>query len=291
MATSSPMQMRAFHLPPGDAGVLKTVNRMESLVSGPEGVGSPFVHQTVREAIRGSVRDVTEIEAWFDWVKGRIEFRGEAEETLQSPEVTLKLRSGDCDDFTMLLSAGLRSLGYQTAFRTVDTPSSGGEFEHVYAVVQDKLTHKWIPIDPTVDESYMGWEAPDTTRERTFMAYGPGNFRPKQSVIPKQARMGWYKAGNFRGLRGLGDDSIDYNALLQQGLQLTPALIGVASGQPISTQTAGGMTQVGAAMYGYGPGGQLYGPGGVTLGATASPALWIGAALLIGGVLWVASRR
>jgi hypothetical protein len=99
------MQMRTFHLPPGDAGVLKTINRMESLVSRPEGVGSPLVHQTVPEAIRGSVGEVTEIPAWFDWVKQAIEFRGEAEETLRSPEVTIKLRSGDCDDLSILLAA------------------------------------------------------------------------------------------------------------------------------------------------------------------------------------------
>jgi hypothetical protein len=279
------LQMRQFHLPAGDAGVLRTINKMETLVSGPEGIGSPVLHQTVREAIRGSVRDVTEMQAWFDWVKNVIEFRGEAEETLQSPEVTIKLRSGDCDDLSMLIAAGLRSLGYETAFRTVATPDSQGEFAHVYAVAKDKLTHKWIALDSTVEESYPGWEPPETTRERTFMAYGPGNFRPQQAVIPKQARMGFYKAGNFRGLRGrLGDDSsgIDYNALLTQALQETPALIGVASGQAVATQTGGGFTQVGS---------NQYGTSGFGVSAQASPVLWIFGLALIGGVLWVAGRR
>jgi hypothetical protein len=283
---STAMQMRAFHLPAGDAGVLRTINKMETLVSGPEGVGSPVVHQTVREAIRGSVRDVTEIQTWLDWIKKHIEFRGEAEETLQSPEVTLKIGSGDCDCLTMLAAAGARSLGYETAFRTVATPDSQGEFSHIYAVVQDKLTHKWLAMDPTVDESFLGWEPSETTRERTFMAYGPGNFRPQQAVIPKQARMGFYKAGNFRGLRGrLGDDSsgIDYNALLTQALQETPAIIGVASGQAVSTQTGGGLTQVGS--------NNPYGTSGFGVSAQASPVLWIFGLALIGGVLWVAGRR
>jgi len=277
------MQMRTFHLPPGDAGVIKTINRMESLVSGPEGVASPVVHQIVREAIRGSVRDVTEIQAWFDWVKNVIEFRGEAEETLQSPEVTIKLRSGDCDDLTMLLSAGLRSLGYQTAFRTVATPDSYGEFAHVYAVVQDKQTHKWIPIDTTVDESFPGWEPSETTRERTFMSYGPGNFRPTKSVIPKQARMGFYKAGNFRGLGRFGDAS-DFLPIEQQALAELPAIIGVSSGQPVSSQTGYGSSSVGVNA-----GGTLGSGFGVS--ATASPMLWIFGIALLGGVLWVAGRR
>jgi len=198
--------------------------------------------------------------------------------------VTIKLRSGDCDDLSMLIATGLRSLGYETAFRTVATPDSQGEFSHVYAVVKDKLTHKWIPVDTTVDESYPGWEPKEATRERTFMAYGPGNFRPTKSVIPKQARMGFYKSGNFRGLRGrLGDDSgIDYNSLLSQALQETPALIGVASGQAVATQTGAGFTQVGSNMTG---------TSGFGVSANASPALWIFGLALIGGVLWVAGRR
>jgi Transglutaminase-like superfamily len=286
---SAGMQMRAYHLPPGDAGVLRTVNRMESLVAGPEGVASPVVHETVRKAIRGSVRDVTEIDAWFEFVKGAIEFRGEAEETLQSPEVTLKLRSGDCDDLSMLIAAGMRSLGYETAFRTVATPDSGGEFSHVYAVVKDKQTHKWIAIDPTVDESYPGWEPPEATRERTFMGYAPGNFRPTKSVIPKQPRMGFYKSGNFRGLRRMGDpgDPVDVNQLLQtiipQSIQELPTIIGAATGTPAYAQTNAGISSVGGQLglnqYGY------------SVGATASPALWIFGLALVGGVLWVAGRR
>jgi hypothetical protein len=280
------MQMRAFHLPPGDAGVAKTINRMESLVSGPEGVASPFVHQTVREAIHGSVRDVTEMQAWFDWVKNAIEFRGEAEETLQSPEVTIKLRAGDCDDLSMLIAAGLRSLGYETAFRTVATQDSQGEFAHVYAVAKDKLTHKWIALDTTVEESFPGWEPPEATRERTFMAYAPGNFRPAQSIIPKQARMGrrmgFYKPGNFRGLGRLGDDSdgTAYIPLEAQALAELPGIIGVASGQAVATQTPAGYSIVGS-------------PASLSslTSTTASPTLWLFGAALVGGVLWVMSQR
>jgi|SRR5579862_44171 len=298
---STALQMRAYQLPPGDAGVVKTINKMESLVSGPEGVGSPLLHQIVRDAIRGSVRDYTEIDYWFHWVKEHIQFRGEAEETLQSPEVTLKLRAGDCDDMSMLIAAGLRSLGYETAFKTVATPDSMGEYAHVYALALDKKTHKWIALDPTVDESYPGWEPDDTTREQTFsrigglMAYGKGNFRTP-SAVPPQPRMnlGFYRPGNFRGLgyvrragfRGLGDDSgIDLAAALStQGLQELPSIIGSVTGVQTSTTTAAGSTQTGANFQNLLAGSSL-------AGASSSSLFWVFAFIIVGGLIYVGGKR
>jgi len=177
---SDPWRTRCFWLPAGDAGVVKTINQMESLVSGPQGQGSALLREAVLTAVRGSVRNVTEIPAWFNWVKRNIEFRGEAEETLQSPEATLNFGAGDCDDHAMLIAAGLKSLGYQTAFKTVGTSGEApDEFTHVYALVQDKVSGQWIALDTTVGISYPGWEPDDITREHMYRinGYQPGNYR------------------------------------------------------------------------------------------------------------------
>jgi len=245
-------RMKSYNLMKGDAGVVATIRMMENLTAGPEGVGSPVVHFLVRHAVRGTVRDdASEIEAWFAWVKHHIQFRGEAEETLQSPEVTAKLRAGDCDDMAMLLAAGLKSLGYDTAFKVIATPESQMEFAHVYAVVQDKKTKKWVPLDPTVDESYPGWEAPDATRAQTFeglMAYAPGNFRNSSQVPPQPRMLGWYRPGNVRPLGYLGqDEGENYGgALATQGLQEVPGIIGAITGVQTSTTTAAGTTSTGS---------------------------------------------
>jgi hypothetical protein len=275
-------RMKAYNLAKGDAGVIATIRMMENLTAGPEGVGSPVVHFAVRQAVRGTVRDdASEIEAWFAWVKHHIQFRGEAEETLQSPEVTVKLRAGDCDDMAMLLAAGLKSLGYETAFKVIATPESEGEYAHVYAVVEDKKTKKWVPLDPTVQESYPGWEAPDSTRAQTFeglMAYAPGNFRTTFKVPPQPRMLGWYRRGNVRPLGYLGQDEgsgPNYGGMLAtQSVQEVPAIIGAITGVQTSTTTAAGTTSTGS---------NILAPYAAALGSSQS-LLWIlglGAVVLV----------
>jgi len=270
---------RTFWLPAGDAGVVKTINQMEGLVSGPQGQGSALLRQAVLTAVRGSVRNITEIQAWFDWVKRNIEFRGEAEETLQSPEATLTFGAGDCDDHAMLLAAGLKSLGYKTAFKTVGVSGEAPEeFTHVYAMVQDKLTGQWIPLDSTVGISYPGWEPDDITREHMYKLNG----------YPMHHGFGFYKPGNFRGLRGLGD-----------AYDPTVAITDVAAPVPIPLATGGfdanqawlynltvPFAQAGASLLAHGQT-----PAVQPSSLNASPLIWIIGLALVGGVLFVAARR
>lgn len=156
----------------GDRGIEQTIRKMERLVRGPQGIGSWTVRQAAVEAVRGTERGLPEIDSVFNWVKDHIEFRGEAGEYLQSPEATINLGAGDCDDQSTLINALLRSLGYQTDFRTVAMRGSEEEYSHVYCVVQDKRSGRWIPVDTTVERAYPGWEPDEIARERT---YGPAS--------------------------------------------------------------------------------------------------------------------
>jgi transglutaminase-like putative cysteine protease len=154
----------------GDAGIAQTVRQMQALVHGNTGIRSWVVRKAAVEAVRGVERGQPEIDSVFNWVKDNIEFRGEAGETLQSPEATLNLGAGDCDDQATLIATLLRSLGYQTDFRTVAMQGSEDEFSHVYAVVQDKQTGQWVPLDTTVERAWPGWEPEQIARERTYGA-------------------------------------------------------------------------------------------------------------------------
>ena len=156
----------------GDAGIAQTIQHMQAFVVGDKGVRSFVVRQAALEAVQGVERGQPEIDSVFNWVKDNIEFRGEAGETIQSPEATIILGAGDCDDHATLLAALLRSLGYQTDFRTVAMNDSPDGYSHVYAVVQDKQTGQWIPLDTTVERAYPGWEPDQIAREQT---YGPMN--------------------------------------------------------------------------------------------------------------------
>ena len=268
--------MRSFFLPDGDAGIVKTINRMEALVNGPQGIGSALVRQSALAAVRGSVRNVTEIQAVFDWVRRNIEFRGEAEETIQSPEATLNFGAGDCDDHAMLIAAMLKSLGYQAQFKTVATArDSPNEFSHVYAVVKDKITGKWLPLDSTQSCAFPGWEPDDITREQMYTIKG----------------LGFYHAGNFNrramprlsGWRGLGDGG--YDAATIQDIY-SPVPIPAAPTQDVSTSgliynLVEPFAQAGASVIAHGQTPAVAASPFGSLGGDGSLLLWLGLGLVL----------
>lgn len=71
-------------------------------------------------------------------------------ETLQDAERTLTLKSGDCDDKSVLLASLLESIGHRTRFRAVGV--SPNRFSHVY--VESLLGRGWVPLETTEP-----WEA------------------------------------------------------------------------------------------------------------------------------------
>jgi transglutaminase-like putative cysteine protease len=149
----------------GDAGVHQTIALMETLVRGPEGIRSPDVRQAALDAVRGSERGLSEIDAVFSWVRDNIEFRGEYSETLQTPKMTLYYRAGDCDDQAILQKALLASLGFRTRFVTMALRESPEDLSHVYVEVWDRTSRRWLPVDTTVTQSYPGWVPDDVVRQ------------------------------------------------------------------------------------------------------------------------------
>jgi hypothetical protein len=160
--------MRSEWIPAGDAGVAATIAKMKALITSPQGVRSFLVRQKTLEAVQGVQRGLAEVDSIFNWIKWNIEFRGEYGETLQSPEATLNLGAGDCDDQAVLAATMLASLGYETRFKTVAALDSPDELSHVYVEVRDKSTQQWIPLDPTVEQSYPGWEPDGIARSEIY---------------------------------------------------------------------------------------------------------------------------
>jgi transglutaminase-like putative cysteine protease len=183
-ATNYP-PMYSAPIPDGDAGVAQTITYMKSLLYSPVGVKSFRVRQAALEAVRGVERGQPEIDSVFNWVRDNIEFRGEFNETLQSPEATLNLGAGDCDDQSMLTAALLASLGYETRFRTVALRGSENEYSHVYAEVRDKQTGQWMSLDTTVESAYPGWEPDDVVRSASY-----GTMTPPNSGISAESLVG-----------------------------------------------------------------------------------------------------
>src|SRR5207244_13101602 len=59
-----------------------------------------------------------EIRALFDFAQQSIRYVGDVygKETVRTPDKTIALRAGDCDDKAVLLATLLRAIGYNAAF-------------------------------------------------------------------------------------------------------------------------------------------------------------------------------
>jgi len=96
----------------------------------------------------------------YDWIKKHIKYQYDpvSEEWVQDSLTTLKLESGDCDDFTVLGASLIRSLGIPARICFVKT-NNEKSFSHVYFEYHSDAKDKWIPFDAIVNR-YPGWESP-----------------------------------------------------------------------------------------------------------------------------------
>jgi transglutaminase-like putative cysteine protease len=160
-------------LPPGDAGVRKTVAMMGQLAQ------AGALRREVRETAISIVRAAgtaphdtpNELEALFSFVRDQVRFTGDIAgvETLQAPHYTLRVMAGDCDDKAVLLAALARSVGIAASlkFRVIAAnPNARGTYSHVYVVAN--VRGKEFAMDPTYSSSRMGWQHPSPSRIGDF---------------------------------------------------------------------------------------------------------------------------
>ncbi len=76
-------------------------------------------------------------------------------ERIQTPDKTLELAAGDCDDKAILLASMLESLGHPSRFVAIGFEP--GTYSHVY--VETKIGANWIPLE-TTEPVEAGWEPP-----------------------------------------------------------------------------------------------------------------------------------
>lgn len=79
-------------------------------------------------------------------------------ETIQTPDVTLKIGYGDCDDKSTLVASLLESIGHPTRFVAVGFNS--GNLSHVF--VETKIGNKWMGVE-TTEPVECGWVPPNST--------------------------------------------------------------------------------------------------------------------------------
>ena len=144
----------------GTAGIMQTVRTMRALVRAYR--TNVVIRATAINLLTlAPPKDATaEIVALFEFVRDRVRYVGDVldVETLTSPDKTLALNAGDCDDKSVLLAALLESIGYVTRF-IVAGYNMPGVYEHVYvsAMLPDG---SFIALDASEDMP-AGYEPPN----------------------------------------------------------------------------------------------------------------------------------
>jgi len=149
-----------------------------------------------------NLRDTQQVaEAIYTWMVRNINYAADPwnVERIQSPDVTIRQKAGDCDDHAILGACLLQSLGIQTGFRIVSR--NGRTYDHIYAVYR----------------SPQGWKSFDTT-----VAKYPG-FAFDESLITKSRHV-----PNALP-KGLGIDPITLTAAATTALQTGVTMKGMFS--------------------------------------------------------------
>jgi len=221
----------------GDPGIEQTIVVMRQLID--QALADPgFVRQAI-DIVRGvaAFDDFGEAEALFNWTQRNIRFTKDplTKEKLTPPAELLKIRAGDCDDIAMLLGAFMIAIGYPARLITVSANAAQPQdFSHVYLEAEVPAgSGQWIPMDAARSDSEFGVEPPTYFRKRAWSLTDDSY----------QDLSGGRLRGSLAGYVGLGDDSIDYNTLLTQGLTEIPAIMATASGGSSSVSTPQGTVQ------------------------------------------------
>jgi hypothetical protein len=161
------MHVSLEKLPAGAVGTDLTVKAMKKLIR------SSLQAQSVRLRTLSILRSFgvdshapsTAARAIFQWVRSNIRYVNDpiGIETVQSPEITLRLKAGDCDDHAVLVAALAMSIGIPA--RIVVIGSDADHFEHVFAEL--KTDRSWQPADTTRTVPY-GTAAPYLGAKKIF---------------------------------------------------------------------------------------------------------------------------
>jgi transglutaminase-like putative cysteine protease len=144
-----PLSSQLLALPDGDAGTRATLEIMARLVR------QYRKDLAMRELALSIVRDVSGWKDFFGmaaalclWVHGHIQYVRDIRdvETVQTPDKTLALGQGDCDDQSTLLATLLEAVGFPTHFVAIKT-EVGAQFVHV--LCEADIDGNWTPLETT----------------------------------------------------------------------------------------------------------------------------------------------
>jgi transglutaminase-like putative cysteine protease len=265
LETRAPMHAVTRQIPEGEAGTAATIAAMRELID--QGKKDPVVYELARQILRQArIRAFDsegEARAIYEAVRRNMRFTRDirGKETLHAARELVRLKMGDCDDYTILLCSLLESIGYQTRIVTVASdPRDPENFTHVYPEVS--IGGRWKAVDAARRNPAFGKVPTNTFRVRQWETQSPAyvdvqglgdfipgpapflrNLRPQNPRMPARLRaaLGSYLRprppayaprgqGNYgaRALRGLGQTDESFN-FAQLPTDITAAEVGTAN--------------------------------------------------------------
>jgi len=153
---------RIFKIPDGEAGTRVTLQVMRALTR--QGKRHPAVRGAALELVANLPPKTWagQVRALHAFVRDAVRYVKDTRgmELVQTPERTLEVMQGDCDDKSVLLASLLESIGHPTRFMAAGFGPRG--FSHVW--VETMLGDKWVAAETTEDVP-LGWRPKKTARE------------------------------------------------------------------------------------------------------------------------------
>lgn len=167
------MAVQSQQLAGGDAGIAQTVRAMLRLIF--TGKKNPDVHELAAGIVRSlpAYDDLATTRAIGEWVGSNVRFTSDVvdAETLHAAPDILRLRIGDCDDFTILICSLLETVGIPTRIITVSTYNEDpSQFSHVYPEAQ--VNGEWIAVDYARRNPALGRTPESAARVRAWYSSG-----------------------------------------------------------------------------------------------------------------------
>lgn len=270
----------------GDAGVAQTIRLMRDVIDA--GVTDHYVNETAIRILQSAgvqnfdreakLKALYDFVSWpnFLYVEDPVGPFG-PKETIRTVRTLLRLRAGDCDDYTVLLSALAGTIGIATRAVTVAAdPSCPAEFSHIYPEAEVSPGN-WVAMDAARPGAQFGLPALRYFRKREWSLSDSsyrdiaGAARQRSGIRPRLSSLNGYA---MLGPRAMGQSPSDSYAQDISAIgQSTANIIAAASGSPYgSFATPYTPSALPAGYAGYGQPGT---PGGASgLSITGSSAIW-----------------
>lgn len=167
MQLSSPTTIQLGLIRSGKKGIWDTLKIMGGLVRAGKNSGAIRARAAAIVAPCSPKDWKCEAVTAHAWVQNNIRYLRDITdtETVTTPEKTLELGAGDCDDQSILLASLLESIGHPTRFVAIGFEPN--IFSHVY--VETLIGTVWVPLE-TTEPVEAGW-SPDPLAIRAGPMY------------------------------------------------------------------------------------------------------------------------